>query len=168
MRGIKTPHRVNVRSASSGMRSGIAPSGRRPERTTAAARRPADNTDAADLDQAPAIASGPRDQAAVPLLDAGAIVADKPGEQPAAAPQPNDLTRERATFPLPDSPRIRMPASPRTSAVAWMVVADHADLSRSVPADLAGQADDEAGAERRRRSSASGGPGRFSARIVPR
>ena len=56
--------------------------------------RPADNTDAADLDQAPGHLQGPRHQSAVSLFDPGAIIGDEPGEQPPRRRILKDLTRE--------------------------------------------------------------------------
>ena len=47
-----------------------------------------------------------------------AVVADEPGKKPAAACLGHKSERERGSCPMPEGPRMRMPASPITSAVA--------------------------------------------------
>ena len=107
-----------------------------------------------------------RDQPAMPVLERDAVVRHQAREDAARCRDvQHDVSRQASTCPRPSAPRIRTPASPiERRSPAWMVV------SRRLNARLAagGQPDRRSGRpSASARRSSSGGPARFSARIVP-
>ena len=119
-RGRAIPATISTASAASGIRAGT-PAGTVDDEPhdAAGSMRQADDAEAAHLEQPGDRLTGRATSTPVQGRDLDPVVGDQPARSGRDA-APASSARARLDLPAPEAPRIRTPASPTTTQVAWI------------------------------------------------